>query len=61
MCFVVALERHCNIILNFLFFNVQEVAQTLAELKHDVIKLTANQLEEKIKHLTHGVSSLVSL
>ena len=60
MCFVVALERHCNIILIF-FFYVQEVAQTLAELKHDVIKLTANQLEEKIKHLTHGVSSLVSL
>ena len=59
MCFVVALERHCNIILNF-FFNFQEVAQKMAELKHDVIKLTANQLEEKIKHLTHGVSSLVS-
>ncbi|XP_045022881.1 uncharacterized protein LOC116917466 [Daphnia magna] len=37
------------------------VAVTLSKLKEDVVNLTANQLDEKVKHLTHGYAGATAL
>ncbi|KAK4027680.1 hypothetical protein OUZ56_016727 [Daphnia magna] len=38
----------------------QEVAVTIDNLKEEISNLTANQLEEKIKHLSHGERVIIN-